>query len=144
MRLTMEELYRRLVMAESRVTSLERQLGINLGSGLISVGDGNLYQVAVMNGRVRLATATPGWRCPVAGTLTATWLNLGTASSSGSVTCRLNIGASDYDTTCAVSTTSNSASWSVSLAAGTLVIPEVTAVGSGARDLALMWQVVPV
>ena len=59
------------------------------------------------------------------------------------MTCRLNVGASDYDTTCAVSTTSDSEVWSVSLAAGTLVIPEVTAVGSGARDLALMWQVVP-
>jgi hypothetical protein len=139
----MEELYRRLVLAESRVTSLERQLSIDLGTGLIApTGRSTLYPPFTMPGRVRLATF-PAFRVPFDCTLTTTWATLTTASSSGSVTARLNVSASDYDTTITATNTSASATWSVSLTAGTLLVAEVTAAGTDAEDLTLMAALVP-
>jgi hypothetical protein len=146
MRLTMEELYRRLVLAESRVTSLERQLSIDLGTGLISLptggGDGTIYLPISMPGRVRLATATP-YRVPVACTLTSIRVNMTTASSSGSVTARLNIGVSDYDVTITSGNTSGSSTPGVSLSAGDLIIAEITAAGTNAEDLTALVELTP-
>jgi hypothetical protein len=144
MRLTMEELYRRLVMAESRVTSLERQLAIDLGTGLIApLGRATLYVPFTMPGRVRLATF-PAYRVPFDCTLTTTWANLTVASSSGAVTIRLNVGASDYDTTITATNTSATATFTAALSAGDLVIAETTATGTDAEDLSLLAALVPV
>jgi len=140
-RLTMEELYRRLVMAESRVTSLERQLAIDLGTGLISI-NGRIYAWVSMPGRVRLATAPP-LVLPIACRLVEQRIDMTTASSSGSVTYRSNIGASDYDTTATATNTTATTTHNVTLAANTAVVPEITAAGTTAEDLSVRLTFVP-
>ena len=141
------------VVLDKRLTAIERQLNIDpivaggTGTGLIAVtasggGTDYIYVPVSMPGTVRTATATP-YRVPVAGTLTNIWVNMTTASSSGSVTVRLNIGASDYDVTVTSGNTSNSSTPNVSLAAGDLIIPEVTAAGTGAADLTCLFKIDP-
>ncbi len=130
MRLTPEEMADRILRLETDLTSLQRQLGMDLSTKLIGpIGDGSLP--CSMRGPLRLSTFGKAvWAQDVVIRRTRAYLD--TASGSGSVVFRLNVGASDYDLTLAASATSGTASWTISVAAGTVVTPEVTSIGAGA------------
>jgi hypothetical protein len=141
MRLTMEELYRRLVLAESRVTSLERQLSIDLGTGLIAIRTSLPVAFSQHGG---IAVDESGWyRVPFDCILKNIWVRLTTASSSGSVTARVTDGTTNWDNTLAASATSGSSTPNASLDAGDEIRAAVTAAGTGAEDLVVIVALAP-
>lgn len=142
------------VVLDKRLTAIERQLNISIieaggtGTGLIApTADGTFYQTFSKKGPL-LGTATTGpYKVPRACTLTKIEASLTTASSSGSVTARINDGASDYDVTVTSGNTTNSLAGSgglpATLAAGDVLTAEITAFGTDAVDLTVLITLVP-
>lgn len=144
MRITPEELYRRIVMMESVVKSLQSQLRWNTSTGLINpTGLSTAYFVFDQPGVVVTDTSTRLY-VPFACTLSNTWCTLVTASSSGSVTFRLTDGTTNWDHTfTSGSTTTQTLTPAASLSAGALLRATVTAAGTDAQDLALLVALTP-
>lgn len=144
MRQSIPELHQRIADLESLVRSMAGQLNINWTTGLIApTADGTFYQTFAKKGPL-LGTATTGpFRVPVDCTLARIDVSLTTASSSGSVTARINKGVTDYDTTVTATNTHNSSTPNAALVAGDILTAELTAYGTDAVDLTMQLTFVP-
>lgn len=144
MRLTPEELYRRLIDSETRVTALERQLNINLTTKLIAPTGGISTLYVPFSQANGIAVDSSGWyRVPFDCTLSTIWVKLGTASASGSVVVRVTDGTNNWDNTLVATDVFETSTPGASLSEGDFIKAQVTSAGTSAEDLVVVVALEP-